>query len=362
MGTLLTMYKTLLQRLNLPFETYRTEKLKRRLVDHYGDKIVFQVQFDRIEPEVIYNSDISVSDAISAVAHAKSSTLPNIQVLGCCSLSKSSLIFHAASVIQGDLKGINNLSLNDSEITKDKAVELIPDSLFSFLKWTFEDSTEETSGITLDKNLSDSKRTNRKTTSVAQDSIFAVSNGRQPTPKHIGLAVTFKHLAGSKALIEILNRLQHCIGYHDVLRIDTSDANTIIQNATEDGVIIPSNFSSTFVQVAADNNKLTELTLDGKSTTHETTMVLYQKPVLPGEGEFSAVRRLTLQLNTKQRSRKLADIPPIHHQILDFGSRGKKPTAIFNGNISKEWFHQSSETVNEAKALDACWLFLRLCP
>ena len=47
---------------------------------------------------------------------------------------------------------------------------------------------------------------------------------------------------------------------------------------------------------------------------------------------------------------------------MDFSSHGKKPKAIFNGDISKEWFHQSSETVNEAKALDACWLFLRLCP
>ena len=105
------------------------------------------------------------------------------------------------------------------KLSKNKAVELIPDSLFSFLKWIFEDSTEETSGVTLDKNLSDSKRTNRKVTSIAQDLIFAVSNGRQPTPKHIGLTVAIKHLTGSKALIEILNRLQHCIGYHDLLRI-----------------------------------------------------------------------------------------------------------------------------------------------
>ena len=122
MGTLLTMYKILLQRRNLPFETYRTEKLKRRLVNHYGDKIVFQVQFDRTKPELIYNSDISVSDAINAVASAKSSTLPNTQVLGSSSLSKSSIIFHAASVIRGDLKGIKNVSLNDSEITEEKAV------------------------------------------------------------------------------------------------------------------------------------------------------------------------------------------------------------------------------------------------
>ena len=107
---------------------------------------------------------------------------------------------------------------------------------------------------------------------------------------------------------------------------------------------------------------MTEPTLDTKNTTHGTTIVLYQKAVLPGEGDFGAVQRRTFQLNTKQTSCKLVDIPLIHYQILDFSSHGKKPTAIFNGDISEEWFQQSSETVNEAKALDACWLFLRLCP
>ena len=52
-------------------------------------------------------------------------------MLGSSSLSKSSIIFHAASVIRGDLKGIKNVSLNDSEITEDKAVE--SDSFFFFI-------------------------------------------------------------------------------------------------------------------------------------------------------------------------------------------------------------------------------------
>ena len=118
-----------------------------------------------------------------------------------------------------------------------------------------------------------------------------------------------------------------------MLRTDTSIANTIIQNAAKDGVVIRSNIiSGTFVQAATDNNDLTESTLDGKNTTHETTLVLYQKAVLLGEGEFGVVRKCTFQLNTKQRSRKLA---LIYHQILDFSSHGKKPTATFNGDISK---------------------------
>ena len=144
-----------------------------------------------------------------------------------------------------------------------------------------------------------------------------------------------KHLTGSKALIEILNRLQHCKGYHDLLRIDTSVANTIIENAAEDSVIISSNIiSGTFVQAAADDNDLAKSTLDGKNITHGTTMILYQKAVLQGEGEFGVVQGCTFQLNTKQGSRKLADIPFIHHQILDSSFHGKEPTAIFNRDIS----------------------------
>ena len=129
------------------------------------------------------------------------------------------------------------------------------------------------------------------------------------------------------------------MGYHDLLRTDTSIANTVIQNATEDGVIIPSNIiSGTFVQAAPDNNDLTESTLDGTNTTHRTTMALYHKAVLPGEREFGVAQRHTFQLNTKQRSRKLADILLIHHQILDFSSHGKKPKQFLMETSVKSGF------------------------
>ena len=39
--------------------------------------------------------------------------------------------------------------------------------------------------------------------SICQDLLWAVSNGRQETPKHIGLAMTVKHSTDSKQLISI---------------------------------------------------------------------------------------------------------------------------------------------------------------
>ena len=44
------------------------------------------------------------------------------------------------------------------------------------------------------------------------------------------------------------------------------------------GVVIPSNITDgPFVQFAADNNDFNEETLDGKQTTHATTLVVYQR-------------------------------------------------------------------------------------
>ena len=43
-------------------------------------------------------------------------------------------------------------------------------------------------------------------------------------------------------------------------------------------VVLPSNISTgVFVQVAGDNNDINEDTLDGKRTTHATTLVLFQR-------------------------------------------------------------------------------------
>ena len=46
-------------------ETYRNEKLKRRLKNQYVDKIVFHDHYDRSKPQFIYSSEISLQDAIN---------------------------------------------------------------------------------------------------------------------------------------------------------------------------------------------------------------------------------------------------------------------------------------------------------
>ena len=70
----------------------------------------------------------------------------------------------------------------------------------------------------------------------------------------------------------------HCSSYDEMRAIDTSAALEVLVEANEFGTVIPSNISpGPFIQIAADNNDLNEETLDGKNTTHATTMVVYQR-------------------------------------------------------------------------------------
>ena len=121
----------------------------------------------------------------------------------------------------------------------------------------------------------------RRILSIVQDIIHCASNARLKLPKQIGLAMAVRHLTGSKQLVVLLNRMGHSSSYDELQAVDTSLATEVLAKVETYGTVIPSNFSSgSFVQLAADNNDLNEETIDGKNTTHATTMVVYQRNVL----------------------------------------------------------------------------------
>ena len=50
----------------------------------------------------------------------------------------------------------------------------------------------------------------RRVLRLAQDLIYCASHGRAKLPKHVGLAMSVRHMTGSKQLVSILNRIGHC--------------------------------------------------------------------------------------------------------------------------------------------------------
>lgn len=94
---------------------------------------------------------------------------------------------------------------------------------------------------------------------IDQDILHLATHGRVKIPKHVGLAMSIRHLTASKQLITILNRMGHCSLYDEIEAIDTSLAMEIIAKSEMNGVIIPSNIvPGGFIQAAADNNDINE--------------------------------------------------------------------------------------------------------
>ena len=181
-----------------------------------------------------------------------------------------------ASLIKREIqkcKGISTRPLDIRDISAHSSRRLIPDCLYLLLKLliTNNDSSIPSEQCT---RIEDE----RQVLSLAQDIIHCCTNGRVKLPKHTSLTMCIHHLTSSKQLIALLNRMGHCASYDEMHAVNTSIALEVIAKANQHGTVIPSNIApGPFVQIAADNNDLNEETIDGKNTTHATTMVIYQK-------------------------------------------------------------------------------------
>ena len=56
--------------------------------------------------------------------------------------------------------------------------------------------------------------------SMSEDAVFAATAGLKKPQKHLILGIALKNLTGSRKVIEIMNRLGHCVSYHTVKEIE----------------------------------------------------------------------------------------------------------------------------------------------
>ena len=192
---------------------------------------------------------------------------------------------------------------------------------------------------------------------IGQDIVHSGSHGKVKTPKHMALAMAVRHLTGSKQIIKILNRMGHCASYDTVEMIDTALAREILAKTEEEGVAKPSNIApGGFIQFAADNNDIHEETLDGKQTTHATTLVVYQK------GHFGAAPLQRVYADHSQRKRSLTS-EIIGPNIADFGAFGKRPDIPNIVNLAnRKWFRADDKILSGPNSIDLAWALVRLFP
>lgn len=354
MITLLSSYRERLEEKGVDGSAYTKQRLKLRFQKYFEDRIVFHQQSRKNSPEVIYSSQISIQDVLNAAAQASQKTShdddPPITIT-------TELVLEVARWLRNEIKkcdGISLTPLNVNDVSLSSARRVISNSLYWMIRLIV--TSDETGLEDLD-SLSSCKRKEdeRRVLSIAQDIIHCSTNARAKMPKQISLAMTVHHLTVSKQLVTILNRMGHCSSYDELKAVDTSLAMEVMAKAEEYGTVVPSNISpGAFVQLAADNNDLNEETLDGKNTTHATTMVVFQRKVYGPEPPPTAIADHT------NRRRSLPESGSVY-EVLECSAHGRRPAVTqYVHQVKNEWFSSQSEILSNALKDDEIWLLLRM--
>lgn len=149
----------------------------------------------------------------------------------------------------------------------------------------------------------------------------------------------------------------NCSSYDEVERVHTSLAKEVVAKSLLNNAMLPSNISPNgFIQVAADNNDINEETLDGRNTTHATTVVVYQRrqhgPECPPK------------VLTGHSIRKRSIEPDgTFNGILDFWPWGKSPLVkTFLGTLHEDGFQVAKDLYLSSLKTDLLWAFARMPP
>ena len=351
---------------NVESNGYRNQKMKKRLVAHYGNNIAFKQPQDRTKSEIVYSSKISFADLILTNAELNESinssyhdTLAVNDNTTQHSEEKNGFdrrtIFETAKAIKRDLhnvKGISSCPLSLSDLSSATSKAMIPESLYCLLRWIISNDDIEIEPSEGCMNRSDE----RKVLSIAQDIINAATHAKVKTPKHCSLALSVRHWTRSKQIITVLNRLGHFASYDEVEIMDTAFADEIIASIDRDEVVVPSNImQGVFTQVAADNLNLIEETIDGQNTTHATSIVLLQR------NQFGPKNKRLTVADHLTRKRALEKLPSTVFEKHETKNFGKHPDVkMFVEKVKDDWY--KDHCMSSAWNTDMLWAFTRLCP
>ena len=128
--------------------------------------------------------------------------------------------------------------------------------------------------------------------------IFTATSGQTELKKHLMLGMTMKSPTGSRKVIEILNKLGHCVSYHTVEVIETE----MTLEANKEGALTPQGMTcnpALGTGLAWDNFDRFVATMTGTDTLHDTVGIAYQarfKDNIDITNELTIENKITEQL------------------------------------------------------------------
>lgn len=282
--------------------TYRTEKVKKKLIKVFENKLGFWHPSCKSETEMVYAMDVptgqiievGVSASQNPAAEERPFAQPNVD-----NCSAAYQVFHAAKMIRAEIQNMENKlpwPPRPEDLTTDNIQ--VPDLLFNFLCWVL--YGDAASGPVSEDRVEVPVATCRTALSLAQDLVHCTTGGRIKNPKHVALPMTVKHLTRSVQLVEMLNKFGHGLCNDLIQEVETAFAQRYLTNIEEDGVYIPKTIHPNVPVVFCwDNNDINEETLSGHGTTHCTNGIVIQREVqsvqeMPEANPIN-VRRSSLQ-------------------------------------------------------------------
>ena len=234
MKSLLNIFKQKVAELDckdISEDPYSTEKLKKKLIGHFGDAISFHKPSNILMPEIVFSSSSNMNDVINLaslykdkIKHHKIAEEVSKNISNTKDLSEESTLYKATLIIRKELEDVQ--PLNPSDISQKTADNLIPDKLYTFVTWLLSSKPAESPEIISKNDIKEKYPSlHGYILSLAQDMLFMKSRGEIRTPKHVGLSITCHKMTQSKIVLQMLNRHGHGISYSEVQREDTSWAN-----------------------------------------------------------------------------------------------------------------------------------------
>ncbi|KAI8521965.1 hypothetical protein Bbelb_017190 [Branchiostoma belcheri] len=221
------------------------------------------------------------------------------------------VVAKAALLLRDDIRKHDRPQAWPPVITEeDQSRDIIPASVVKFLCYLL------TGGV----NYADvSQKVERLVTSFGYDLVYAVSQGKVKTPKHITLAFSVKSLTGNVELVQLLNRLGHSVSYTQMEEISTALCLQKLSN-TDGDVPLPSTLrNQAFTTLAWDNIDRLEETVSGGGTSHRVNGIAVQTKMT----ESTEVKPLPSVPKTKRRS---IDVPQPTLPTYNVGQReGPEP-------------------------------------
>ena len=257
---------------------YPAWRLKAKLNQHYGEKLIFIERPGK--SDLICSGAITVGQAMKEAALLREKVTEDRETLPPQrreSLTDTQILHQAAGILRKAMENVEHepqFYISSDKMSPVECSKYVPDILYDFVNWCVSPHAFKK---VLTCNDDPATKDNIRVITFCHELIAQCCNIR--TPITLGLGVMIHHEFGSKAIINKLHTMGHCVSYTEVRQFLTSVAADQLQRSK--GVYIPNGLSSTtdhgIIDAAIDNFDQNEETLDGKNTTHAMAMVVYRR-------------------------------------------------------------------------------------